>query len=73
MPVTAPPATAPATRPSRRRGSLRRGVDVLARAGGLASPASLLVLGVAVAGAVDGRATAPAGRGPTVTVTIVYR
>jgi hypothetical protein len=37
-----------------RRTPLRRGVDVLARAGGLVSLAALLVLGVALAGAVDG-------------------
>jgi hypothetical protein len=36
------------------RTPLRHGVDLLARAGGLVSLAALLVLGVALAGAVDG-------------------
>jgi hypothetical protein len=37
-----------------RRAPVRRGVDLVARAGGLVSLAALLVLGVALAGAVDG-------------------
>ncbi len=44
------------------RTPMRRGVDLLARTGGLVSLVALLVLGMALAGAVDGT---PGGGGPT--------
>ncbi|WP_214406258.1 hypothetical protein [Pseudonocardia lacus] len=76
MPDTAHPA-APRTarggqhrRPPRPRS--RRGVDLLARAGAVVTLASLLVLGIAVAGAVDGVGSARPAT-PTVTVTIADR
>jgi hypothetical protein len=58
-------------RPSDVRSRVLRGLDLLARMGGAVSLASLLVLGVAVAGAVDGGGPRPGA--PTVTVTIVSR
>ena len=67
-------------RPSAVRSRVLRGVDVAARVGGVVSLAALLVLGVAVAGAVGGTLDGPAdGVGaarpgvPTVTVTIAGR
>jgi hypothetical protein len=58
-------------RPSDGRSRALRGLDLLARLGGAVSLASLLVLGVALAGAVDGGD--PRAGTPTVTVTIVSR
>jgi hypothetical protein len=54
--VPIPPRSVPAGhhRRSTRRAPVRRGVDLVARVGGLVSLAALLVLGAAVAGAVDG-------------------
>ena len=51
----------------------RRGVDLVARLGGAVTLASLLVLGLAVAGAVDGGAGPVRPTTPTVTVTIAGR
>jgi hypothetical protein len=63
IPSSIPSRSAPAAhhRRVRRTPPLRRGVDALARIGGLVSLAALLVLGVAVAGALDG---APATGAP---------
>ena len=59
-------------RPSEGRSRVLRGLDLLARLGGAVSLASLLVLGVALAGTVDGGGDPRTGT-PTVTVTIVSR
>jgi hypothetical protein len=60
--VSIPPRSLPTGhhRRTTRRAPLRRGVDLVARVGGLVSLAALLVLGVAVAGAVDGEPDAGA-------------
>ncbi|MCO1655013.1 hypothetical protein [Pseudonocardia humida] len=59
-------------RPPGARARARRGVELLARVGGAVTLASLLVLGLAVAGAVDGVGALRPGN-PTVTVTIADR
>jgi hypothetical protein len=61
--VSIPSRSAPTGlhRRAARPGPLRRGVDLVARVGGVVSLAALLVLGVAVAGSLDG---APATGAP---------